>query len=211
MAKKEKLGVDKIVKRVNKEFEKTSGQIETLISDALKQLDNLQNQIQEPIRKILDEMDRLREREFARFQEEFDRRVQEFQNLQNNLLERVGIAPKGKREKPTTESGKSVPSSAESGAKAAEKAGVKKSAAPAAAKKPATKPKASAAAKAPSQPKLSDIKGVGPATIKKMKAMGIDSVKQVANPTPEEKKKLDEFSSMKGYDSWQSQARKLLD
>lgn len=199
MAKKEKLGVDKIVKRVNKEFEKTSGQIETLISDALKQLDNLQNQIQEPIRKILDEMDRLREREFARFQEEFDRRVQEFQNLQNNLLERVGISAKGKRQKPGSETGKSAPS------------GARKGAAPAPAKKAAAKAKAPAPAKAAPQPKLSDIKGVGPATIKKMNAMGIDSVKQVANPTPEEKKKLDEFSSMKGYDTWQSQARKLLD
>ena len=57
MAKKAKPSVDKIVKKVNKEFEKTSAQIEGLINDALKQFDNLQNQVQEPVRKLLKEID----------------------------------------------------------------------------------------------------------------------------------------------------------
>ncbi len=196
MAKKEKLGVDKIVKRVNKEFEKTTGQIEALISDALKQLDTLQNQLQEPIRKILDEMDRLRDREFTRFQEEFDRRVQEFQELQNTLLERVGLSSTSKRAQST---GKTSSAPASQSNRPAAKTG----------KKAAPKPKAKSATP-PGQPKLADIKGVGPATIKKMQEMGIDSVKQVADPTPGEKKKLEQFSSMKGYETWQDQARKLL-
>jgi len=194
MAKKDKLGVDKIVKRVNREFEKTSGQVEALISDALKQLDSLQNQVQEPIRKILDEMDRLRDREFTRFQEEFDRRVQEFQDLQNTLLGRVGLSSGTKRTETGTQSdSKSAPAQTKRPT----------------AKKTTQKPKPKAT-KAPAQPKLADIKGVGPATIKKMNGMGIDSVKQVANPTPEEKKKLDQFSSMKGYETWQAQARQLI-
>ena len=49
MAKKAKQNVDKIVKKVNKEFEKTSSQIEGLVNDALKQFDSLQNQVQEPV------------------------------------------------------------------------------------------------------------------------------------------------------------------
>lgn len=218
MGKKEKLGVGKIVKRVNKEFEKTTEQIESLISDALKQLDHLQNQLQEPIRKILDEMDRIREREFARFQDEFDRRVQEFQELQNSLLERVGLPATSKRDKTDkVESKPAAPAKpqAKTSANATSKAAATKPAKAKAAKtpakpKPAAKPAAAKVSKTKAEPKLSDIKGVGPATIKKMNGAGITSVKQIANPTPEEKKKLDQFSTMKGYDGWQEQARKLL-
>ena len=130
MAKKAKPSVDKIVKKVNKEFEKTSAQIEGLINDALKQFDNLQNQVQEPVRKLLKDMDELRDREMKRFNDEFERRMNEFHELQSALLERLGIASK--------ETGKSVSKSSESTSKAS---GTKK-AAPAkktAAAKPAAK------------------------------------------------------------------------
>lgn len=95
MAKKaNKQSVDKVVKKVNKEFDKTSSQIEKLINDALKQFDSLQNQIQEPVRKLLKEVDELRDREMKRFNEEFERRLGEFHDLQNNILDRLGIASK---------------------------------------------------------------------------------------------------------------------
>ncbi len=94
MAKKKKPSVDKIVKKVNKEFEKTSTQIESLISDALKQFDSLQNQIQEPIRKLIGDIDQLREREMKRFNEELERRLGEFHEIQNSVLERIGVASK---------------------------------------------------------------------------------------------------------------------
>ena len=95
MAKKaNKQSVDKVVKKVNKEFDKTSSQIEKLINDALKQFDSLQNQIQEPVRKLLKEVDELRDREMKRFNEEFERRLGEFHDLQNNILDRLGMASK---------------------------------------------------------------------------------------------------------------------
>ena len=87
MAKKaNKQSVDKVVKKVNKEFDKTSSQIEKLINDALKQFDSLQNQIQEPVRKLLKEVDELRDREMKRFNEEFERRLGEFHDLQNKCM-----------------------------------------------------------------------------------------------------------------------------
>ena len=39
-------------------------------------------------------MDELRDREMKRFNEEFERRLGEFHDLQNNILDRLGIASK---------------------------------------------------------------------------------------------------------------------
>lgn len=228
MAKKEKMGVDKIVKRVNKEFEKTSSQIETLLSDALRQLDTLQNQIQEPLRKLVDDMERIREREMKRFQDEFDRRMSEFHELQQTVLDKLGLAgardktsaPASKATKPSTSAATAKPAAPK--AKPATKAATKTAKAPAKSKAAAAKPastasKTAAAKKAPAPKKttvntsnLGQIKGLGPATAKKMKEAGITSIEQIANPSAEEKKKLEVFSSMKGYETWQAQARKLL-
>ena len=40
--------------------------------------------------------------------------------------------------------------------------------------------------------------------------MGITSIKQIANPTAAEQDKLKEFASMKGYDSWSAEAKKIV-
>jgi len=210
MAKKAKPSVDKIVKKVNKEFEKTSAQIEGLINDALKQFDNLQNQVQEPVRKLLKDMDELRDREMKRFNDEFERRMNEFHELQSALLERLGIASK--------ETGKSVSKSGESTSKASgtkKAAPAKKTAAakPAAKKTSTAKPKAAApkkAAKPADKSDLTRVKGIGPATAKKMKEAGITSIEQVANPSDADKQKLEAFKSLKGFSELSAEAKKVL-
>lgn len=210
MAKKAKPSVDKIVKKVNKEFEKTSAQIEGLINDALKQFDNLQNQVQEPVRKLLKDMDELRDREMKRFNDEFERRMNEFHELQSALLERLGIASK--------ETGKSVSKSGESTSKASgtkKEAPAKKTAAakPAAKKTSTAKPKAAApkkAAKPADKSDLTRVKGIGPATAKKMKEAGITSIEQIANPSDADKQKLEAFKSLKGFSELSAEAKKVL-
>ena len=210
MAKKAKPSVDKIVKKVNKEFEKTSAQIEGLINDALKQFDNLQNQVQEPVRKLLKDMDELRDREMKRFNDEFERRMNEFHELQSALLERLGIASR--------ETGKSVSKSSESTSKASgtkKAAPAKKTAAakPAAKKTSTAKPKAAApkkAAKPADKSDLTRVKGIGPATAKKMKEAGITSIEQVANPSDADKQKLEAFKSLKGFSELSAEAKKVL-
>ena len=210
MAKKAKPSVDKIVKKVNKEFEKTSAQIEGLINDALKQFDNLQNQVQEPVRKLLKDMDELRDREMKRFNDEFERRMNEFHELQSALLERLGIASR--------ETGKSVSKSSESTSKAS---GTKKAAPakktpaakPAAKKTSTAKPKAAApkkAAKPADKSDLTRVKGIGPATAKKMKEAGITSIEQIANPSDADKQKLEAFKSLKGFSELSAEAKKVL-
>ena len=210
MAKKAKPSVDKIVKKVNKEFEKTSAQIEGLINDALKQFDNLQNQVQEPVRKLLKDMDELRDREMKRFNDEFERRMNEFHELQSALLERLGIASR--------ETGKSVSKSSESTSKASgtkKAAPAKKTAAakPAAKKTSTAKPKAAApkkAAKPADKSDLTRVKGIGPATAKKMKEAGITSIEQIANPSDADKQRLEAFKSLKGFSELSAEAKKVL-
>ncbi len=204
MAKKAKPSVDKIVKKVNKEFEKTSAQIEGLISDALQQFDHLQHQIQDPVRKLLKDMDELRDREMKRFNEEFERRMNEFHELQATLLERVGIASKEARK-----AADETASKAKSAAKSA--TGSKPAAKKAPAKKPATKKTATPkAAKPADKSDLTRVKGIGPATAKKMKEAGIISIEQIANPSAEDKQKLEAFKSMKGYSQLTAEAKKVL-
>lgn len=198
MGKKAKPSVDKIIKKVNKEFEKTSSQIEGLINDALKQFDSLQHQVQDPVRKLLKEIDELREREMTRFTDEFERRLEEFHDLQSNILERLGVASK-------EEIREAEKASKKDRSKATSE---KKVAAPA--KKPAAKKAlTSKAKKAVDKSDLTLVKGIGPATAKKMKDAGITSVDQIASPSAADLDKLNAFSSLKGFDQLTAEAKKI--
>jgi len=214
------------VKKVNKEFEKTSSQIEGLVNDALKQFDSLQNQVQEPVRKLLKEIDELRDREMKRFHEEFERRLEEFHELQSSILERLGVASKEAGEevkKLTDEVSKEASTAAKKSApkktaKTASKAkgstskpAAKKPAAkkPAAKKPAAKKAPAAKAAKPVDKSDLTLVKGIGPATAKKMKDAGITSIDQIANPSAEDQEKLKAFSNVKGYSQFSAEAKKI--
>ncbi|MBO6812334.1 MULTISPECIES: helix-hairpin-helix domain-containing protein [Marinobacter] len=217
MAKKAKQNVDKIVKKVNKEFEKTSAQIEGLVNDALKQFDSLQNQVQEPVRKLLKEIDELRDREMKRFHEEFERRLDEFHELQSSILERLGVASKeaGKEVKKLTdevskEAGSAAKKAAPKKAAKAKAATSKPAAKKPAAKKPAArKAPAAKAAKPVDKSDLTLVKGIGPATAKKMKDAGITSIDQIANPSAADQEKLKAFSNVKGYSQFTAEAKKI--
>jgi predicted flap endonuclease-1-like 5' DNA nuclease len=235
MAKKaKKQNVDKVVKKVNKEFDKTSSRIEKLIDDAIKQFDGVQNHIQEPVRKLLKELDELRDREMKRLSEEYERRLGEFHDLQNNVLDRLGIASKEAKQEAKKAAGKtSASSSAKSASKktaSGKKNAAKKAATPKKAAKPKTgttaksaasaskaAPKKAATAKSkPAAPKpkdksdLTQVKGIGPATARKMKEAGITSVDQIANPSAEDQEKLQAFSNVKGFSTFGDEAKKVI-
>ncbi|HEY9119148.1 MAG TPA: helix-hairpin-helix domain-containing protein [Marinobacter sp.] len=213
MAKKNKPSVEKIVKKVNKEFERTSSQIESLINDALKQFDTLQNQVQDPVRKLLREMDDLREREMKRFNEEFERRLKEFHDLQDAILDRLGISQKERQQaaKAALEEKPKAATKAPAATKPAKapKTPKAESAKKVAAAKPATK-KAPAKAKPDDKGDLTRVKGIGPATASKLQEAGITSIEQIANPSAAEQEKLAGFSKMRGFANWSSEAKKLL-
>tara|TARA_R110001599_G_scaffold96004_1_gene248645 strand:+ start:2792 stop:3400 length:609 start_codon:yes stop_codon:yes gene_type:complete len=199
MSKKDKLGLDKVVSLFNKEFEKTSSQFNKLVSDAFKQLETLQSQVQDPIKKIMEDLDKLRDKEMNRFQSELDKRLNEFHELQSQLLEKLGI----EQAKPAPK--KTVKAASKKAAPKAKPTAKKAAAKKPAAKKPVTQKPSVSKAKA----KISDINGVGPATVKKLTEAGIKEISQIAKPTPQEKKTLEAFNKVKGFSSWQEQATKL--
>ena len=219
--KSSKANIDKVVEKVNQEFEKTSARIEKLMNDALKQFDGVQNQIQEPVKKLLKDMDELRNREVKRFSDEFDRRMAEFHELQNSVYERLGIATKkssGSAKKPAAKkpaakkaATKKPAAKKPAAAKSTAKSTAKKAAAP---KKAATPKKAAApkkaATKAADSSDLTRVKGIGPATAKKMKEAGITSISQIANPTAADQEKLNAFSNVKGFSTFSAEAKKVL-
>ncbi|SFR44984.1 Predicted 5' DNA nuclease, flap endonuclease-1-like, helix-3-turn-helix (H3TH) domain [Marinobacter daqiaonensis] len=223
---KSRPNVDKIVKKVNKEFEKTSTQIEKLVDDALKQLDALQTQVQEPVRKLMKDVEDLREREMKRFHDELDRRMDDFQKIQAQVMDRLGIAQKEaeRGEKSVTRSLENQAAETASTAKKAGKTTASKAKATAGkAKSTARKTTkntgavakqagatATAAAKGNDLSDLTRIKGIGPATARKLQGAGITSINQIANPTEAEQETLNQFSSMKGFRDWPDEAKKLI-
>ena len=262
MAKKEKpKNVEKMVKKVNKKFAKTTSHIESLFNDALKQFDNLQSQIKEPVHKLRKDIDQLRDREMKRFNEEFERRLQEFQEMQNSLLERLGLGhadedkpdnkkpalptPAAPKKKKKAKSGSDVapesalsksetPKSKEPKAKTPKKTKAKDApetaSAPATAETPVKAP-AKAPAKAPvpvpvpvpvpaktkakttqlADPSdLTRVKGIGPATQKKMKEAGLTTIGQIAYPSADDQEKLKAFASIKGFDQLAAEAKKIV-
>ncbi len=220
MAKKaNKQNVDKVVKKVNKEFDKTSSRIEKLIDDALKQFDGLQNQIQEPVRKLLKELDELRDREMKRFSDEYERRLGEFHELQNNVLDRLGMASKeakGEAKKAANKAAKKPAAKKTATAKKATKpkaattAKSPASTAKSAPKKAATTAKKPAATKPKDKSDLTQVKGIGPATARKMKEAGITSVDQIANPSAADQERLQAFSNVKGFSTFSDEAKKII-
>ncbi|TDT41347.1 putative flap endonuclease-1-like 5' DNA nuclease [Halospina denitrificans] len=166
MGKKDKMGVNKVFERV-----------EGLVSDALKRIDSLQNQVQE---------------------------------LREQMMERVGLAEKApkKSAKSTSTSSKTAGKSASSGASTTQK---KTSGGSTAKKSSGSKSSGTKSASgAKTKDDLTQIKGVGPATAKKMQAKGITSIKQIANPSADDQKKLEDFKHLKSFSSWQAEARKLV-
>lgn len=206
MAKKEKPSVDKIVKRVSKEFEKTSDRVEGMVSEAMK-----------------------------RFNDEVDRRLKELHDLQESLMERFGVAPTKKdakaaksgtttatAKKSTGGNGKAAASKSKTATRkpAASKPAAKSAASQSSTAKATTRAKAGAtkgtasgkAAKTAPLDKsdLKKVKGIGPATEKKMKEAGITTIDQIANPSAEDQEKLKSFAKVRGSDSWTAEAKKLL-
>jgi predicted flap endonuclease-1-like 5' DNA nuclease len=171
-----------------------------------------------------------------RFHEEFERRLNEFHELQSNILERLGVASKeaGDEVKKLTDEAsqqartaarKTAPTKPKAKASTSTKAPAKakaaaksKPATKSAAKKPAAKTgKAAArktsgakAAKPVNKSDLTLVKGIGPATAKKMKDAGITSIDQIANPSAEDQEKLKAFSNVKGYSQFTVEAKKII-
>lgn len=57
---------------------------------------------------------------------------------------------------------------------------------------------------------ISAISGIGPVTVKKLEEAGIKTLKDIAAPSAAKKKALEQFSKVRGFNTWQAQAQELL-
>ncbi len=199
MAKKDKLGIEKLIERVNKELEKSTKQIDKLMTDATNQLESLQNQVQEPIKKLLEDIEKATNRELKRFQKEFDKRFQEFGDLQQTIFEKVGFQKS--RFKKTDDSLSPSPS---------EKHFDLEEPARPVAETASTPSKAPEKKKPFNENDLTQLKGVGPVTAKLMNEAGITNLRQFVSPSPEDKLAIEKFAKGKSSAGWQEQAEILL-
>ncbi|MGM0450481.1 MAG: helix-hairpin-helix domain-containing protein [Pseudomonadota bacterium] len=143
------------------------------------------------------------------------KRIDTLQNQVNDLreqvMERVGFSekPSEKSNRPTTPASKKTGGSNASAKSSgtAKKTGNSGSTANKSAPKKASSASKSSGAK---KDDLTRINGIGPATAKKMQAKGITTIKQLANPSADDQKKLEEFRKLKNFSSWQAEAKKLV-
>ncbi|WP_158970115.1 hypothetical protein [Paraglaciecola sp. L3A3] len=66
------------------------------------------------------------------------------------------------------------------------------------------------AATAMKKPTIASLTGVGPMTQKKLIAAGITTLEQIAHPTVGTATELKQFEKVRGFNSWQAQAKTLL-
>mgnify|MGYP006426443089 CR=1 FL=1 len=170
---------------VNRLFER----VENLVGDALKRIDTLQNQVHDLREQVM---------ERAGFTEK---------STTKSAKTSGSAGPESGGSKTSAPRGKASAASQTKGAdkgKSTNSGSTGKTSA-----KSGTTGKA-ATGKSGSKDDLTQIKGVGPATAEKMQAKGITSISQIANPSADDRKKLEEFKNRKTFSSWQTEAKKLI-
>ena len=122
-------------------------------------------------------------------------------DLREQMMERVGFSDKSADDQKSGTSG---------GGQKAGQSGKSQSGGTSSPQAGSGSTKAAQSGKDESKSDLTQIKGIGPATAKKMQAKGITSISQLANPSADDQKKLEEFRKLKSFPSWQAEAKKLL-
>jgi len=141
------------------------------------------------------------------------KRIDTLQNqvndLREQLMERAGFSDKPSDNEKSGASGGTKPNAASQSTSSTKQSAGKSTSGSSASKAGSGSGKAAKSSTA-SKDDLTQIKGIGPATAKKMQAKGITSIKQLANPSADDSKKLEEFRKLKSFPSWQAEAKKLL-
>ena len=195
--------------------------------DLQKQVEELRSQVKEltegsakPALKAINKFEQRYQDQLARLQVEFDRKTDALIAAKDAIISQIeeevttrfpGLAKSKASAEPAVKQSKTQQAAAKAkkamaaAEKAAPKADVKKAPAK---KAPAKKaPAKKATAKAAS---ISAISGIGPVTVKKLEEAGIKTLKDIAAPSAAKKKALEQFSKVRGFNTWQAQAQELL-
>lgn len=185
-----------LLKDINKKVTSTKKDLQKQVDDLTSQINELREEATKPATKWLKKIEKQYQKQLNKQQKEFEERAEALLETKNKL---VGQLEDALSKLPLAD--KIMPAPKTPAQKA--KATVKKAATTAKAKASTATKKASGAAKSG----ISQMKGVGPATVKKLNAAGFNSLEDIVNAPAE---KLAEFKSVRGSDSWVEQAKELL-
>lgn len=185
-----------LLKDINKKVASTKKDLQKQVDELTAQVNELREEATKPASKWLKKIEKQYQKQLSKQQKEFEDRAEALLEAKNKL---VGQLEDALSKLPLAD--KIMPAPKTPAQKA--KATVKKAATTAKAKATTATKAASGAAKS----SVAQLKGVGPATVKKLNAAGINSLEDIANASAE---KLAEFKSVRGSDSWVSQAKDLL-
>lgn len=220
--------IEKLINDALKQFDGLQNQIQEPVRKLLKELDELRDR---EMKRFSDEY----ERRLGEFHELQKNILDRLGIASKEAKGEVKKAANKTASKAPASAAKAAPKKAAASKKTTKKPAAKK---PATANK-ATKPKAAATtakspasaataapkkaastARKPAAPKrapkpkdksdLTQVKGIGPATARKMKEAGITSVDQIANPSAADQEKLQAFSSVKGFNTFSDEAKKVI-
>lgn len=196
-AKKAKGTVDTVkakgsdfLKEMNQKLKSSQKDLQKQVDELTKQLKKVKKEASAPAVDLSKSLEKKYKKQLESLRAEFDERIDQLHDMQHKVVEH--LPPE-----------------------VAEKLGLKKPTVTQRAKR-ATKAAASSirktAAKANNQAKkeLAALKGVGPATLKKLQEAGITDLKHLTNPTKEQESALASFKNIRGSSSWKQQAQDLL-
>lgn len=78
--------------KTNQQVDKANSQLDSLISDALRRIDSLQNRVTAPVKGVLVGIGNIRQRQVRRIQDQVERRIDALNDFRNSILERFGIS-----------------------------------------------------------------------------------------------------------------------
>lgn len=181
-----------LLKDINKKVASTKKDLQKQVDELTAQVNELREEATKPASKWLKKIEKQYQKQLSKQQKEFEDRAEALLEAKNKL---VGQLEDALSKLPLAD--KIMPAPKTPAQKA--KATVKKAA--------TTVTTATKAASGAAKSSVAQLKGVGPATVKKLNAAGINSLEDIANASAE---KLAEFKSVRGSDSWVSQAKDLL-
>jgi predicted flap endonuclease-1-like 5' DNA nuclease len=185
-----------LLKDINKKVTSTKKDLQKQVDELTAQVNELREEATKPASKWLKKIEKQYQKQFNKQQKEFEERAEALLETKNKL---VGQLEDALSKLPLAD--KIIPAPKTPAQKA--KATVKKATTTAKAKATTAAKKATGAAKS----NISQIKGVGPATVKKLNDAGFNSLEDLANASAE---KLAQFKSVRGSDTWVAQAKELL-
>ena len=177
--------VTPLLKEVETKLKSTRKELQKQVDELTNQVKTLRKKGNKSVEKLINQLDKKYQKKTNKLQNEVDERLESLRNLQQKMVAQL---PDGLMEKLHLK-----------------EHGTAKAITPAKKARPST-PRVSNKV-----PSIASINGIGPVMQKKLANAGFATLEDLAN-TPEDKASvLKQFEKTKGFDTWQTQAKELLE